>query len=221
MERASLQSMSKIEIRKAIVKNTHVMSGVVPDEVSAASGLTAPSSHIAQSDSRTNRQWRVLLVDDDAVSRSLLRVLLEEHEDLQVVGEATDGEEAVVLAEQYRPDVILMDIHLPRVNGVEATRQINKKLHQSMIIGVSCLYTPHDYNAMLAAGAVAFVRKEDAVGALYKTVEFAMNTCCPNRRPLGPHERRKPRECGVSLESSHLGRLLGARDDPPRECTPS
>jgi len=178
----------------AMAENTHVMSGVVSDEAAAASGLTAPSSHVAQSGSRTNRQWQVLLVDDDAVDRTLLRVLLEEHAEFQVVGEASDGEEAVVLAERYRPDVTLMDIHLPRVNGVEATRHIKKKLPQSMIIGVSCLYTPHSYNAMIAAGAVAFVRKEDAVEALYKTLEFAMHTYCPNRRPsvlmTAPMEKR-------------------------------
>ncbi len=172
----------------AIAENTHVISRVVSDEVPAASGLTAPSSHVAQSGSRTNRQWRVVVVDDDAVDRTLLRVLLEEHAELQVVGEASDGEEAIVLAERYRPDVILMDIHLPRVNGVEATRHIKKKLPQSLIIGVSCLYTPDSYNAMLAAGAVAFVRKEDAVEALYKTVEFATHTYCPKRRPIGPHD---------------------------------
>lgn len=154
------------------------MSEVVSDEASA---LTTASCHAAQSGSQTKRQWRILLVDDDTVVRTLLRILLEEHVDLQVVGEASDGEEAVVLAERYRPDVILMDIHLPRVNGVEATRHINKKLPQSRIIGVSCLYTHHNYNAMLAAGAVAFVRKEDAVEALYKTVEFAMHAYCPNR----------------------------------------
>ena len=57
-------------------------------------------------------------------------------------GEASDGEEAVVLAERYRPDVTLMDIGLPRVTGVEATRQITKKLPQSMIIGMSSLYSP-------------------------------------------------------------------------------
>jgi CheY-like chemotaxis protein len=194
----------------AMAENIHLMSEVGLDEGPAASGLTAPpSSHVAQSGSWTNRQWRVLLVDDDAVVRPLLRALLEEHEGLQVVGEASDGEEAVVLAEQYRPDVILMDIHLPRVSGVEATRQINKKLPQSMIIGVSCLYTPHDYNAMLAAGAVAFVRKEDAVGGLYKTIEFAMHTCCPNRRP-SVVSTAATRECGVPLQSSDLDRLLGA-----------
>jgi DNA-binding NarL/FixJ family response regulator len=121
-------------------------------------------------------------VDDDAVSRTLLRALLDEHVDLQVIGEASDGEEAVLLAEQARPDVILMDVRLPRVSGVEATRQINKKLPQSMIIGMSSLYTPYSYNAMMAAGAVAFVHKEDAVEALYKTLAFAMYTYYPTRR---------------------------------------
>jgi len=81
-----------------------------------------------------------LLVDDNATVRTVSKVLLEEHADLQVVGEASDGEEAVVLAERYRPDVTLMDIRLPRVSGVEATRQINKKLPQSMIIGMSSPY---------------------------------------------------------------------------------
>ena len=164
------------------------MSGGGSDDVPAASGLTAPSSHVAQSGSRTNRQWQVLVVDDDAMDRTLLRVLLEEHAELQVVGEASDGEEAIVLAERYRPDVILMDIHLGHVSGVETTRHIKKKLPQSLIIGVSCLYTPDSYNAMIAAGAVAFVRKEDAVEALYKTVEFATHTYCPKRRPNGPHD---------------------------------
>jgi DNA-binding NarL/FixJ family response regulator len=116
---------------------------------------------------------RVLLVDDNERDRHLLKVLLEEHEGIEVVGEACNGEEAQALAEQQQPDVILMDIHLPRTTGVEATRQINRRLPQVTIIGVSNLYTPHDYNAMITAGAVAFVRKEDAVEALYKTINFS------------------------------------------------
>ena len=124
-------------------ENTHVRSGVEPAEIPAASGLhLTPASHGTQSGSPANRQWRVLLVDDNAAVRTVLKVLLEEHADLQVVGEASDGDEAVVLAERYRPDVTLMDIRLPRVSGVEATRQINKKLPQSVIIGMSSLYTP-------------------------------------------------------------------------------
>jgi DNA-binding NarL/FixJ family response regulator len=124
-----------------------------------------------------------LLVDDNAAVRTVLKEVLEEHADLQVVGEASDGEEAVVLAERYRPDVTLMDIRLPRVSGVEATRLITKKLPQSMIIGMSSLYSPHSYNAMMAAGAVAFVRKEDAMELLYKTLVFALYIYYPNRHP--------------------------------------
>ena len=148
-------------------------------ELPAVSGR--PSTPVAQG----GRQWRVLLVDDNAAIRTELRLLLEEHTDLQVVGEASDGEEAMVLAERYRPDVTLMDIGLPRVNGVEATRHIMKILPQSMVIGISSLYHPHSYNAMMAAGAVAFVRKEDAVEALYKTLAFAVHTYYPNRHDWG------------------------------------
>ena len=178
------QSLSTIKIRKAMPENTHMGLGVESAEIPAVSGLpTTPASHGTQSGSPANRQWRVLLVDDNAAVRTVLKELLEEHADLQVVGEASDGDEAVVLAERYRPDVTLMDIRLPRVSGVEATRQINKKLPQSVIIGMSSLYTPHSYNAMMAAGAVAFVRKEDAVELLYKTLAFALYTYHPNRRP--------------------------------------
>ncbi len=178
------QSLSTIKIRKAMPEKTHMGLGVESAEIPAVSGLpTTPASHGTQSGSPANRQWRVLLVDDNAAVRTVLKGLLEEHADFQVVGEASDGDEAVVLAERYRPDVTLMDIRLPRVSGVEATRQINKKLPQSMIIGMSSLYTPHSYNAMMAAGAVAFVHKEDAVEVLYKTLAFALYTYHPNRRP--------------------------------------
>ena len=178
------ESLSTIKIRKAMPEKTHMGLGVESAEIPAVSGLpTTPASHGTQSGSPANRQWRVLLVDDNAAVRTVLKGLLEEHADLQVVGEASDGDEAVVLAERYRPDVTLMDIRLPRVSGVEATRQINKKLPQSMIIGMSSLYTPHSHNAMMAAGAVAFVHKEDAVEVLYKTLAFALYTYHPNRRP--------------------------------------
>jgi DNA-binding NarL/FixJ family response regulator len=68
-----------------------------------------------------------------------------------------------------------MGIHLARVSGVEAMRQINKKVPQCRVIGMSSLYTPHSYNAMMAAGAVAFVHKADTAEALYKTLAFVIN----------------------------------------------
>ena len=122
----------------------------------------------------------MLVVDDHAADRTLLRILLEQHGEFEVVGEAADGEEAVSLAETYRPDIILMDVHLPRLSGVEATRRISRALPDAAIIGVSTQYSPYAYNAMTAAGAAAFVRKEDAVEAVYKTIQFSLQAR-PNR----------------------------------------
>jgi len=162
---------------------------VVSEEGSSggSAGPIAPPAERAQGQTPMSRQRRVLLVDDNETDRNLLKVLLEEHAEILVVGEASNGEEAEALAEQHRPDIILMDIHLPHVNGVEATRHINRRLPQVMIIGVSSLYTPHDYNAMITAGAVAFVRKEDAVEALYKTIEFSTRTFYSSRRAALSH----------------------------------
>jgi DNA-binding NarL/FixJ family response regulator len=188
-------------------ENSHARVGVESAAKPAVSGLPfAPASHSTQSGSSVNRPWRVLLVDDNAAVRMVLKVLLQEHMDVQLVGEASDGEEAVVLAELYRPDVTLMDIRLPRVSGVEATRQIMKKLPQSMIIGMSSLYSPHRYNAMMAAGAVAFLRKEDAVEVLYKTLAFVMYTYYPNRHPsvLTPGNNPFQSSAPPSLRHPHL-----------------
>jgi DNA-binding NarL/FixJ family response regulator len=80
---------------------------------------------------------RVLIVDDhDAVRRSLSQALREEP-DMEVVGEASNGEEATQLAEQLNPDVVLMDIAMPRIDGIEATRRITRDKPQIRIIGLS------------------------------------------------------------------------------------
>ena len=97
-------------------ESTHIEIGVESAENPAVSGLPpTPAIHGTQSGSPANRQWRVLLVEDSAAIRPDLKVLLEEHAELEAIGEASDGEEAAVLAERYRADVTLMDIRLPRV----------------------------------------------------------------------------------------------------------
>lgn len=154
------------------------------DTHSVPATVTEPSANAGRKNVERDRRdstRRLLLVDDDATARSLLRSLLEEYPEIDVVGEASDGEEATVLADVYQPDVILMDIKLPRRSGVEATRHIHKNLPQTVIVGMSSQYTHCGYNAMLAAGAVAFVAKEDAVSALRKTIRFGLCTR-PNQR---------------------------------------
>ncbi|BCA56073.1 hypothetical protein W02_32130 [Nitrospira sp. KM1] len=157
--------------------STPVQSG--PEALETAPNYASLNSKTAAADGKVNeseprKPQRVLLVDDHAIARNLLRILLEEHPDFEVVGEASDGEEAIALTDLYRPDIVLMDIQLPRLSGVEATRRLHQQWPHTAIVGVSSQYTPTGYNAMIAAGAVAFVCKEDAVGALYKTIEFSI-----------------------------------------------
>lgn len=113
---------------------------------------------------------RVLLVDDHEVVRSGLRTMLEQESDIEVVAEADDGEPAVRLASIHEPDVIVMDVTMPRLNGIDATRQIRERVPGVRVIGLSM----HDHEsmsqAMLAAGAAAYLPKggpaEDLIQAI-------------------------------------------------------
>ena len=151
-------------------------------DTSSPDALSPPSSESTQAapvleptPACPKPRHRVLIVDDLAADRTLLRILLEQHEEFEIVGEAGDGEEAVQFAEVYEPDIILMDVHLPRLNGVEATRRISRMFPAAVIIGISSQYSPYAYNAMTAAGAAAFVRKQDAVEFVYKTIQFSLH----------------------------------------------
>src|SRR5690349_18172796 len=102
----------------------------------------------------------ILLVDDNARIREALRSLLDEQSDLRVIGEAADGVTAFHLAMSLRPAVVLMDVGLARLNGVDATRRITNLLPDTVIIGLSVHHTPHIETAMLTAGASVFLSKD-------------------------------------------------------------
>jgi len=103
---------------------------------------------------------RLLLVDDDTGFRATLRQLLEQRADVEVLGEAGNGEEAVQLTNDLHPDVVLMDLAMPRMNGVEATRQLKRRRPDLAVI----ILTVHDEDVYrrtaLAAGAAAFLEKK-------------------------------------------------------------
>ena len=130
-------------------------------------------------------RWRVLIVDPHSSTREMLRMILDGYSDLiEVVGEASNGDDAVELAGKVSVDLVLMDTHLPK--AVDATRFIRKIIPQVVILGMSTEYTPYLYNAMIAAGAVAFIRMEDARELLFRSIVFAMCTYGPRHIHMAP-----------------------------------
>lgn len=118
---------------------------------------------------------KVLLVDDHALVRRGFRRMLEDEPSLQVVGEASDGLEAVQLAEQLRPEVIVMDCALPQINGIEASRRILAKQPETAILMLSMHSEDTLIRQALEAGAKGYVLKNamdlDLVSAIKRVAE--------------------------------------------------
>jgi DNA-binding NarL/FixJ family response regulator len=102
---------------------------------------------------------RVLLADDHAIVRQGLARIVNEEPDMEVVAEAVDGRQAIDLARQLSPDVIVMDTGMPVLNGLEATREITAAFPQSRVIGLSMFDEAAAGEAMRQAGAVAYLSK--------------------------------------------------------------
>jgi DNA-binding NarL/FixJ family response regulator len=113
---------------------------------------------------------KILLADDHAVVRQGTKELLEQQDDLEVVAEASDGKEAVQLAIKERPDVVVMDFAMPKLNGIEATRQI-KAVAPGIAILVLTAYDSDQYVfAFLEAGAAGYLLKDVSVDELVKAI---------------------------------------------------
>lgn len=113
---------------------------------------------------------RVVLADDHAVVRQGLKSLLESFSEVDVVGEAGDGLEAVGLAAALNPDVVVMDINMPRMDGIQATRTICQNHPGICVIGLSVRQDNQTEQAMRAAGAAGYMSKESAGGELYQLI---------------------------------------------------
>jgi len=119
---------------------------------------------------------KVLLADDHAMMRGGLRMLLEQHAELAVVGEAEDGRETVRLAKKLAPDVVVMDIAMPDMNGIEATRQICADHPGAKVIALSMHSDRHFVSEMLKAGATAYLLKQCAVDELITAIKTVLKS---------------------------------------------
>jgi two-component system response regulator NreC len=117
---------------------------------------------------------KILLVDDHKIMREGLRSLLENQPGMQVIAEAVNGREAVRLARDKRPDVVIMDIDMPDLGGIEATRQMCAALPEVKVIGLSIHSEKHYVVNMLRSGASGFLSKDCPFDELTQAIETVM-----------------------------------------------
>jgi DNA-binding NarL/FixJ family response regulator len=143
---------------------------------------------------------RLLIVDDHEIFRKGLRSLVESSADLEICGEAANGMEAVEAARKLLPDVIVMDISMPYMNGLDATRQIRKEVPQSRVLVLSQHDSYHMFTAAVEAGASGYVTKSQVAHYLLVALEavaagqsFPWSDNESVTRPNGPEARLRKR----------------------------
>lgn len=152
---------------------------------------------------------RLLLVDDHAVVRSGLRMLLQAQPDMRIVGEAESGTEAIHQVRLHRPDVVLMDIQMPDMNGIEATKEIKKMSASTAVLALTMHEDDQYFFEMLRAGASGYVPKRAAPDELVS----AIRTVSQGQVFLYP-------SLAARLVQSYLGHPTAADTPPAEELTP-
>jgi two-component system invasion response regulator UvrY len=113
---------------------------------------------------------KLFIVDDHTLLREAFKMTLASHPDFLVIGEAGDGENAVELVPRLRPDVITMDINLPGISGIEATKQIRRMLPGAKVLGISLHTQPSYARKMMKAGAYGYVTKNTSTNEMFKAI---------------------------------------------------
>lgn len=132
--------------------------------------LEADGSPAGEGEGSPRPTIRVMLVDDHAIMRDGLALVLDDEPDMQLVGQASDGQAALDVAPDVQPDVIVMDITMPRLNGIDATRQLKKIMPGVKVVGLSLHEEQDMAAAMLQAGAEAYLTKGGAADGLIQTI---------------------------------------------------
>lgn len=145
------------------------------------------------------KRLRIIVADDHSVARRGLRALLDEQDDLLVVGEAADGEEAILLAEKERPDVAILDVRMPQLDGIRACKAIRSLVPATSVLILSAYEDDRYVFGLLEAGATGYVLKD----APDEEVLGAVRSAGLHEPYLTPRIRAK----ASALESAHMGPL--------------
>jgi PAS domain S-box-containing protein len=119
---------------------------------------------------------KVLLVDDHQMVREGLRKVIDEQDDIMIIGEAGDGEEAVELSRKTYPDIVLMDVNMPKMDGIQATRRITGEMPHIRVIGLSLYDEDRVIKNIRSAGASAYLTKTEAFESLVETIRAEAST---------------------------------------------
>ncbi len=151
---------------------------------------------------------RILLVDDHAILRDALRVMLEQEDDLEIVAEAGDGQTAIDLATQHKPDIILMDAAMPGMGGAEATRRLMRSNPKAKVLALSAYTDKRFVTEMMDAGAISYVAKsaasEKLLEAIHSTAQ-GKSYLCPEVSAALLDSMRSAKSAR-SMGKTHLGR---------------
>jgi len=156
--------------------------------VSSPKGSPAENAEcVASTSGFKSGPYRVLVADDHAMVRQGLCLMLDACPDIEVIAEASNGREALEIAQKLKPSVVVIDINMPLMNGIEATAQIRAALPDTIVIGMSVNASADNQDAMRTAGASVLLPKEAAGDQLYGAIQAAMKRPFEQKRAfIGP-----------------------------------
>ena len=144
---------------------------------------------------------KILIADDHALLRQGIRKVLEIESDFQVVGEAADGDEAIRLTKELRPDIVLLDINMPKINGIEVAKRLTQAKAPWKIIALTIHEDDHYVVELIQAGAVGYLLKDIEPGLLVQAIRLVMAGEVFINPGLAETVREQLKKPGMTLEA--------------------